>query len=1318
MLYDTLRKYFYPIVFYVLVIFSAICLRFDEDEDSFVRALTACSMCTAKEGLWFFIENAVPFFFWNSALCEVCISGLFVLRDALIIVYYTAPVVLCGAVYEMYRRASFLRRLIGNNRTAMDNFMATVNATIAQIQNTEQTNVTALNALITNRTDVLNHRHAHVQQQIVDGVARLMDLEGEVRTVDHRVRSTRDRLGDLRREVHRETGSLRGDVASLASDVAWDFDIVEGLARRTAEQVDSLEDRVINEARHVDTIHGLVRANEQENRGNRHQMNFTLRLVVGARNRLRLLERDHLDESGRLQHMITTDHVRVIAMGGRVNDIQGELSSHADQLGDLRGLTDRTRTRLDNLQRDFEVFVADQDNQEEIRALPGSAAEGEAISALPGSAAELNRQRTERRAVSRVGRENSPRAAARRTSAPPGNSANSLAVDVVVPSALSPNAVTIIVLQIKELLENGNPENATVFRSPFDFAIMNPRVSLYNDMWRPTEILRIIATPQDPVFQGEQSHGEDVPPMIFAVVDSRRVDGYLNRTCQMCFCNIHRESHLISPWCCGHGLHLDCFVRFHRQNHQEHCPLCGYVMMGRRNNNNVVFVVPRNLTGSAMANDQDSSAVAAGGDPEPPSVPPPPPALPAGAGISPALPSQAPNVDVSSAAISRSIMNLIFDAQPENGMVLRFAQEYRAMIPDVRFSAHNYWTLNAVEKVVVAEPDPVFRDNSNAAQSNSRMVLAVLNFTPSERIISWDCQMCAQPITNSQIAMMPWDCPHGLHGNCFVRNHRQNPQGRCRLCPFMLGSWGSRNHENLVYVAALEDPRIDVERAMGDSAVPIDDTPPLLVPDVAMSAPPSAQPASESVSGSRQSQRLRRPPRASGILTADNEIAVTIDAMVRGPRPVNGMRTLRTAQDYERYIPHVPCSHRLFTGINIDRTVLTREDPVFQDRQWRGQDIPPLVITVVSPFLPTIARHHHFTCQVCEGPITNAHVMIMPWGRDCSHAVHTACFTTIHGLNPFSPCRRCPPNVESARMPHNLVFAAERGNFTTGRQMRPTVRDQVDPFAPPSSVGVDAVEPVVGAGAVVVEPVVDAGPVVVPAAPPRINLRTARNRVDGPVYHYTNHVTGEAVDYDEFHNAGTPNGRYHMQYNDLVPVPPNPPCTICGRDFGQGFDNVLQRWECPHPVHEECYGNFGGKLDPCRVCHAATLPGSSVIKSYRSIRTFDNMPLPTPAEGDTMDNVLGLCVMCQEKMEPTDPLVRPWLCAGQYPHWVHTTCWTGQVKQFGLGTKNRCVQCRARLPAHQEFHNVVHGVNNYAAADQAAADQAAAAAAAVAMDGN
>ena len=99
MLYDTLRKYFYPIVFYVLVIFSAICLRFDEDEDSFVRALTACRMCTAHEGLWFFIENAVPFFFWNSALCEVCISGLFVLRDALIIVCYSAPLLMCWALY-------------------------------------------------------------------------------------------------------------------------------------------------------------------------------------------------------------------------------------------------------------------------------------------------------------------------------------------------------------------------------------------------------------------------------------------------------------------------------------------------------------------------------------------------------------------------------------------------------------------------------------------------------------------------------------------------------------------------------------------------------------------------------------------------------------------------------------------------------------------------------------------------------------------------------------------------------------------------------------------------------------------------------------------------------------------------------------------------------------------------------------------------------------------------------------------------------------------------------------------------------------------
>jgi hypothetical protein len=167
----------------------------------------------------------------------------------------------------------------------------------------------------------------------------------------------------------------------------------------------------------------------------------------------------------------------------------------------------------------------------------------------------------------------------------------------------------------------------------------------------------------------------------------------LNRVCQRCDNGIRHESYMISPWCCGHGMHVNCFVRFHRRNHQEHCPLCGNVMIGRRNNNNVVFVVPRNFTGRWRAPYQNDNAVAAGGDPEPPSVP------------APAL------------------------------------------------------------------------------------------------------------------------------------------------------------------------------------------------TDVVMSAPPSAQPASESVdvSGSRQSTRLRRPPRASGIVTVENEIAVTIDAMVRGPRPVNGMRTLRTA---------------------------------------------------------------------------------------------------------------------------------------------------------------------------------------------------------------------------------------------------------------------------------------------------------------------------------------------------------------------------------------------------------------------------------------
>ncbi len=126
------------------------------------------------------------------------------------------------------------------------------------------------------------------------------------------------------------------------------------------------------------------------------------------------------------------------------------------------------------------------------------------------------------------------------------------------------------------------------------------------------------------------------------------------------------------PWGCHHMLHLHCFAECHRDDFQDNCRYCTPVMNGRMNADNVVYVLPLNDDPVDASHGQDGIAVAVGGDPEPPSVPPPP--LPAAARNSP--PSQAPNVDVSSAAVSRFIMNLIFDAEPKNGMVLRAVKNF------------------------------------------------------------------------------------------------------------------------------------------------------------------------------------------------------------------------------------------------------------------------------------------------------------------------------------------------------------------------------------------------------------------------------------------------------------------------------------------------------------------------------------------------------------------------------------------------------------------------------------------------------------------
>jgi hypothetical protein len=226
-------------------------------------------------------------------------------------------------------------------------------------------------------------------------------------------------------------------------------------------------------------------------------------------------------------------------------------------------------------------------------------------------------------------------------------------------------------------------------------------------------------------------------------------------------------------------------------------------------------------------------------------------------------------------------------------------------------------------------------------------------------------------------------------------------------------------------------------------------------------------------------------------------------------------------------------------------------------------------------------------------------------------------------------------------MPDNLVFrtaiTAERNSSAIHTSLVPIVRDQINPLVPPSGFGGAAVRTVVRASAVEVAAV---EPVVRPMSP--------SENINGEITEHRIYATGDIATYDYFHWFRTKQIPYVLQYNDVVPVPSTPTCTLCGSEFDGNSGNVVQRWECAYFMHQVCYDHYDNQHLLCGQCSDPTLPRDSIFLNL-PVRTLMKTDLPAQSE---LDN----CHLCLCEMSPTDPLACPWLCAGPQRHWVHTDC--------------------------------------------------------------